>query len=119
MKSRLLDRGREQMLIYPITRAEDSRGNMHETPSKVPVKIRVTVTEGRGSDAELPGQVTSAVLRCTSRRAPVASWARIVFRGEEWDVAAPPVFSPGASSATKHVEFDIRSRNTSIKSMEV
>lgn len=107
------------MLIYPITRQLDSRGNMHELPSDTPVKIRVTVTEGRGSDAELPGQVSAAVLRCTSRRAPVASWSRIVFRGEEWDVAAPPIFSPGVSRATQHVEFDIRSRNTSVKDKEV
>ena len=110
-RSRLLDAGREVMLIYPEVVTRNARGDEVRVPADVPVKIRVTTSSQRQGDAELPGQVSIKAMRCIARDAPVGSWARIVFRGEEWDLAAPPRFTPGVSRNTQHVEFVIRSRN--------
>lgn len=110
-RSRLLDAGRETMLIYPEVTTTNARGDSVRIPAEVPVEIRVTTSSQRQGDAELPGQVSIKAMRCITRDAPVGSWARIVFRGEEWDLAAPPRFTPGVSRNTQHVEFVIRSRN--------
>lgn len=99
------------MLIYPEVRVIDSRGNHITVPADTPVKIRVTTAEDRSSDAELPGQVSVKVVRVLTRSAPVGSWARVVYNGEEWDLATPPRWVKGVSKATTHVEFNLRSRN--------
>lgn len=110
-RSRLLDAGRETMLIYPEIVTTNARGDEVRVPDTVPVEIRVTTSAQRQGDAEIPGQVSIKMMRCITRSAPVGSWARIVFRGEDWDLASPPRFTPGVSRNTKHVEFIIRSRN--------
>lgn len=110
-RSRLLDAGRETMLIYPEVVTTNARGDEVRIPADEPVVIRVTTSAQRQGDAELPGQVSIKAMRCITRDAPVGSWARIVFRGEEWDLAAPPRFTPGITRNTQHVEFIIRSRN--------
>ena len=111
MRSRLLDKGREKMLIYPEVEVINNRGDLIRVPAAIPEEIYVTVSTQRQGDAEIPGQVSIKSLRCITRKAPVGSWARIVFRDEEWDLATPPHFSAGLSKATQHVEFIIRSRN--------
>lgn len=110
-RSRLLDKGREQMFIYPEILVTNSRGDEVRIPSETPVEVWVTSSSQRQGDAEIPGQVSVKSMRCITRDAPVGSWARIVFRGEEWDLAVPPRFTAGLSRATQHVEFIIRSRN--------
>lgn len=110
-RSLLLDAGKETMLIYPEVLTHNARGDEVRVPADEPVEIRVTTSAQRQGDAEIPGQVSIKAMRCIARDAPVGSWARIVFRGEEWDLAAPPRFTPGLSRATRHVEFVIRSRN--------
>jgi hypothetical protein len=110
-RSRLLDKGREKMLIYREVEVVNNRGDVIRVPATTPEEIQVTVSTQRQGDAEIPGQVSIKSMRCITRSAPVGSWARIVFRGEEWDLATPPHFSPGLSKATQHVEFIIRSRN--------
>jgi hypothetical protein len=110
-RSILLDRGREQMFIYPEVTVTNARGERVRIPATTPVEIWVTSSTQRQGDAEIAGQVSIKSMRCITRSAPVGSWARIVFRGEEWDLAAPPRFTTGVSRATQHVEFIIRSRN--------
>jgi len=110
-RSRLLDAGREIILVYPEVLTVNSRGDEIRVPSDVPVEVKVTTSAQRQGDAEVPGQVSIKTVRCITRDAPVGSWARIVYRGEEWDLAAPPRFTPGLSKATRHVEFILRSRN--------
>jgi hypothetical protein len=110
-RSRLLDAGRETILVYPEVLTVNSRGDEIRVPSDVPVEVKVTTSAQRQGDAEVPGQVSIKTVRCITRDAPVGSWARIVYRGEEWDLAAPPRFTPGLSKATRHVEFILRSRN--------
>jgi hypothetical protein len=69
------------------------------------------MSRDRNASAELPGQVDVKIIRCVARDAPVGSWVRVVFAGEEWDLAAPPHFGAGVSKATRNVTFTIRSRN--------
>jgi hypothetical protein len=111
LRSRLLDRGRAFILVYPEVTIVNKRGIPRHQPSDTPVKVRVTTVEDRSSDAELPGQVSNTVVRMTARSAPVGSWARVVYLGEEWDIATPPRFAEGVSANTQHVEFTLRSRN--------
>ena len=110
-RSRLLDKGREKMLIYPEVEVTNARGDIVRVPAAEPVEVWVTSSTQRQGDAEIPGHVSVKSMRCITREAPVGSWARIVFHGEEWDLAAPPRFTTGLSRATQHVEFIIRSRN--------
>lgn len=99
------------MLIYPEVLVINARGDQVRVPSEDPIEVRVTTSAQRQGDAEIPGQVSIKTMRCIARDAPVGSWARIEFRGEDWDLASPPRFTEGLSKATKHVEFIIRSRN--------
>lgn len=110
-RSVLLDRGRSTVLIYPEVIVINARGDQVKIPSETPVEVQVTTSAQRQGDGELAGQVSIKTIRCIARSAPVGSWARVVFQGEEWDLAAPPRFTPGVSRATQHVEFIIRSRN--------
>lgn len=114
LRSKIFDRGRDVMLVYPIIKTTNKRGTPVHVLSEVPVKVYVTTAQDRSSDAELPGQVSARVLKCYARDAPVSSWGRIVYDGEEWDIAIPPRFSAGMSRSTQHVEFTIRSRNKMI-----
>jgi hypothetical protein len=109
-RSRLLDAGSDIIWVYPEVKMRDSRNNLVKVPSETPVKMRATTTFDRSSIAELPGQVDVEVIKCVTRDAPVASWARIVYNDREWDLAAPPRFSPGMSKATRFVSFTLRSR---------
>lgn len=99
------------MLIYPEVIVINSRGDQVKIPSETPVEVWVTTSYQRQGDGELAGQVSIKTIRCVTRSAPVGSWARIEFEGEDWDLAAPARFSPGLSRNTQHVEFIIRSRN--------
>lgn len=110
-RSRLLDYGRETVLVYPEVVQINARGDEVRVPSTTPVEVKVTTSYQRQGDAEIAGQVSVKTVRCIARSAPVGSWARVVYRGEEWDLAVPPRFTPGASRNTEHVEFVIRSRN--------
>lgn len=111
VRSRLLDKGRETLIVYLEETVTDSLGNPVKRPSGVGVTLRVTSSEDRSSDAELPGQVSNKVMRIMARQVPIGSWSRVVFNGEEWDLASPPRFTTGATKRLKHIEFTIRSRN--------
>lgn len=110
-RSRFLDGAKELVLVYPEVVRYNARGEKVIMPAETPVEVWVTTTADRGWDAELPGQVSVVIVKCYARTAPVGSWARIVYRGLDWDLAMPPRFSPGPTKATSHVEFRIRERN--------
>lgn len=110
-RNRFLDEGKELILVYPEVTKVNKRGEKITMPADTPVQVWVTTTADRGWDAELAGQVEVTVVKCFARDAPVGSWARIVYNGEEWDLAMPPRFTPGVTKATRHVEFRIRARN--------
>lgn len=111
VRSRLLDRGRESLIVYVEETATDSFGNTVKRPSGDGITLRVTSSEDRSSDAELAGQVSNKVVRIMARQVPAGSWSRVVFNGEEWDLASPPRMTPGATDRLKHIEFTLRSRN--------
>jgi hypothetical protein len=102
------------MVVYPEISVTNDRGQTIEMADMDhPVTIRVTVSADRPSDAELTGNVQNKIMRVLTRDAPVDSWALIVFRGEEWDLARPPHPSRFTRSSG-HVEFLIRSRNAQV-----
>ena len=111
VKSRLLDKGSETLTVYLEETVTDSMGNPVKRPSGIGLTIRVTTSEDRNSDAELPGQVSNKVIRVMARQVPIGSWSRVVYAGEEWDLASPPRFTPGATKRLRHIEFTIKSRN--------
>lgn len=112
----LLDRGREIIYVYPETRIYSNRGDLKLVPSDEPVKIRCTTAQERSQMADLPGQVDIQILRITARNIPVgdngrpATWSRIVYHGQEYDMGEPPRLNIGATRATDHWTFTIRSR---------
>lgn len=110
-RSALLDRGREYVDIYPEEIVIDDRGTPFRQPSKVPVRVRVTVTADRSQIAELAGQIDTDILKFFARSAPLGSWARVVYNGDEYDLAEPPRFVAGVSKSTKHVQFLLRARS--------
>lgn len=111
MKSRLLDRGRTIILVYPEVEVVNARGERVRVPSQTPVPVRCSLSKSRNATAELPGQVDVKIYNVVARKAPVGAWVKIVHEGEEWDLTAPPSFSDGVSKATRSVSFTIRSRN--------
>lgn len=111
MKSILLDRGRSVIQVYPEVEVTNARGERVRVPSTTPVSVRVSMSRDRNASAELPGQVDVKIIRCVARDAPVGSWVRVVYAGEEWDLTAPPHFGEGVSKTTRNVTFTLRSRN--------
>lgn len=113
-RSRLLDRGREWIYLYPQVTAHNARGEPVEVPGDRPIRRRVNGTADRQAISELNGQIVQRVVRVNLRlkRNELGPWAKIVFRGMEWDLSAPPHWSGGASSATEHVSLTLRDRNS-------
>ena len=107
----LLDRGRATLDVYPEVTVTNKRGDHIKVPSETPVKVRVSMSRDQNQAAELPGQVDVKVIKCVAREAPVGTWARVVYLGEEWDLAAPPYHGIGVSKQTTSVSFILRSRN--------
>lgn len=110
-RTKLLDCGEEICEIYPEIRVRDRYGGESIRAGKIPEIIRVTVTAERMSASDLIGQVSIHYLRLSTRSMRGGAYARVVFRGEEWDIVTPPHVSSGSSRAIRHWEFTIRSRN--------
>lgn len=113
MVSRLLDRGSEILTVYPAKTVTDSRGESLVVPDRDnPISIRVSVSTDRQSDAEIDGQVSVKLLKVMTRSIPTGnqSWSACSFRGEEWDIAAPPA-QCGVTKALRHYEFFLRGKN--------
>lgn len=110
-RGKLIDQGEELCTVYPEVEYTDRYGNKTRRAGKVGHRIRVTVSEERRTPSDLMGQVSVNMIRCIARYVPGWDWARVVFRNEEWDIVTPPHISSGASRATRHYEFVLRSRN--------
>jgi hypothetical protein len=112
VRSKILDKGEETITIYPEVLETNRRGETYRVPAETGVTVRCTVAEERQSSAELAGQVDVKVVRILCRTVQgTGSQTRVVFRGEEWDLAEPPHFSSGVSRRMKHMELLLRSRN--------
>lgn len=110
-RSKLLDKGEELVTVYPEVEYTTSRGNKMQVPGTEGTNLRVTVSAERMSSSDLLGQVSISIVTCSTRWIPGWDWARVVFRGEEWDLVTPPHVASGASRASRHFEFQLRSRN--------
>jgi len=114
-RSKLLDKGEEIVYVYPEVRYMDERGNPQYMPSSEAKAVRVTFSATRQSASDLIGQVEIGNVRGVTRHFTGGSWAKVLrnMRGvwEEWDVVTQPHLSTGASRATRHWEFELRSTN--------
>ena len=111
-RSKILDRGEARITLYPEVTVVNRRGETYRVPSEEGVTVRATISEERQSTAELAGQVEGKVIRVVCRYVEgVGAETRVVFRGEEWDLAEPPHISLGASKRMRHLELLLRSRN--------
>lgn len=110
-RGKLIDRGEELCTVYPEVIYKDKDGKLLHRAGKEGKQIRVTVSEERRTASDLIGQVSVNMIRCVARYVPGWDWARVVFRGEEWDIVTPPHISSGSSRAIRHYEFVLRSRN--------
>lgn len=111
VKSRLLDKGAVWIEVFPEIVETNSRGRTIRLPSTVGVMCRATISKDRSQTAVLQGQIAIEVMRVVVRKAPVGPWSRVRIGEEDYDLTAPPHFTPGASKATAHAEFTIRSRS--------
>lgn len=98
--------------VYKTSLVTDRRGN--ETITWVPTDphvVHASITPVRGSRAEVPGQQEINVYHCTvpPDLTLVDLWSRVEWKGNTWDVVAPPVAHKG-TRATRHWSFDIRLR---------
>lgn len=113
----LLARGREIIYIYPETQAFNKRGDLKMIPADEPVRVRCTTSMDRSQMADLPGQIDVHIRKVIAQRIPLgpdgrpATWSRIVYNGQEYDLGAPPSFNRGVTRATDHWSFTIRSRS--------
>jgi len=100
------------MTVHLSTIEVDRMGNSIKVADvdSAPMELWVNVSTDRQATAEVPGQVDVKVLKITTRSFPIDSYDRIVLRGEEWDMAVPPVISQW-TRATSHVALILRSRN--------
>lgn len=111
-RSRLIHRGQETATFYPSEWQVNAMGVRLKAPGMTGIVRRVTVSSDRQATAELPGQVSTKVVKLICQPVPgLDGEARVEFRGEEWDLAMPPHHSSGASRATAHDEITLRSRN--------
>lgn len=110
-RNKLVDRGEEIITVYPEVLFIDRQGNRSYRAGREGHAVRISVSEERKTPSDMIGQVSISLVRCVARSIPAWDWARVVFRGEEWDIVTPPHISSGASRATRHHEFVLRSRN--------
>lgn len=105
----LLTRGREKVEIYPEVESVDERGEPIKIPSPTPVELRCIVHPITSNTALAQSRDRVANYRIVVRDAPFGKWARLVWRGRDWDIVGEPLYS-NASRATRHVSVIIRAR---------
>lgn len=97
---------------YPRKLVTDSRGNEQYTEDRDnPIQTTAAAVPQRSSRAEVAGQQEIDVVRLmvSAEIENIGLWSVIVFRGDEWDVAAPPAYHHG-TRRTRHYSIDIRRR---------
>jgi len=105
----LLDRGTETVLVWPQTTTTDPDGNPIHGIADAPVTVRCRVQPVSSRDVIAAGQQTQARYRLSARDAPLGPWARVYWRGRDWDVDGEPMYQRG-SRRTRHVVAVLRAR---------
>lgn len=105
----LLDTGNETILVWPEVDATDSDGNPVKVPAPDPIQVQCRVQPVSSTDVVAAGQQTVARYRVITRDAPLGPWARVRWRGRDWDVEGEPLWSNG-SPRTRHVKAILKAR---------
>lgn len=100
----------EKVTLYRPTEVRDRRGNRVLTPLRDSTTVRCSESFDRSNRAEVPGQQQVDQI---SIRIPwnvdAQLWTAAHFRGEWWDVAAPPARRRG-NRHTSHQTVILRRR---------
>lgn len=105
----LLDRGNEEITVYPEVETTDERDNDVRVPSPDGVVVRCRVQPIRSDDVAVAGQQVTTVYKIIARDAPLGAWALVNWQGRDWDLIGEPLWSNG-SPATRHVTVLITAR---------
>lgn len=98
--------------VFQTKEIRDTRGN---TQVVVDLQNWIDVTAAfipqRSSRGEVPGQIETNVVRMILEHdlPGVNLWSRVLWRGQWWDVEAPPVYHHGTRHV-RHWSMDIRQR---------
>lgn len=91
----------------------DRRGNTTQRATEVgPIDVRAAFIPQRSARAEVPGQQEIEVTRMLvdPDLPDVTLWSRVEWRGDMWDVVAPPVYHHGSHRTVRHWSIDLRKR---------
>lgn len=108
----LLDTGNELVEIWPEVDSVDSDGNPVKVPAATPEEVWARVQPVSSTDVIAAGQQTVARYRFITRTAPLGPWARVRWRGRDWDIDGEPMWSSG-SPQTQHVTAILKARGAS------
>lgn len=103
----------ETITVWLSAQTTDNRGNKVNAVDETipPFTVRAWVIPQRSSKAEVPGQQIIEVVRLGIglEAKDIDLWGQVEYRGERWDIAAPPAFHNG-SRHVRHYSIDIRKR---------
>lgn len=113
----LLDRGNEDIIVYPEETITDSDGNVHIRPSTTGVPARVLIqampqsgTSARRAEQDNEGFETEQLYRMRFTRGSemdLGVRARIEWRGQWWSINGFPIrYNSGARTA--HIDYVIK-----------
>jgi hypothetical protein len=113
----LLDRGNEDIIVYPEILTRDSDGNFitkasdEGIPTKAMIQLRAqSGTSARRSEQDNEGYETESVYRMRLPRSfpgPLGAQAMVEWRGERWSVIGDAQVFNG-SARTRHLDYTIR-----------
>lgn len=112
-------RSKEEVKIWKAVPTQDNRGatfwnvpvDADDTPLAVPITLRVAIIGDRSSIASLPGQqVIQQYLMLVDADVDCSEFSRVLWRGDYYDVAAPPQLHPGSSRSVQHQTVSLRRR---------
>lgn len=109
----ILDRGTDDVLVYPMVKILDPDGNEVWQPAEEPVTVRASLQPVTSADALVSGQQVDTVYRVRPVRGtdiPFGAWDRVEWDGRTWDVMGDPT-RRNASPRTRRTVFHIRTRD--------
>lgn len=102
----------QPVTLYRRKRVTDKRGNEQWAPDREnPIRTTAAVIPQRSSRAEVPGQAEVDVYRLIVGvdLDSIGLWSIVEWRGQEWDVVAPPAYRHG-TRRVRHWSIDVRGR---------
>lgn len=81
----LLDKGPEEITVYPVVRADDGYGGTQPAAGS-PVRLRARVMPVQTEEDAEPGYLTETTYRIYARTLPAGPWSRVEWRGRAWAV---------------------------------